>query len=83
MRFLETIINVTIFLSLLSGNLYAQRMSTFSKEVDLTDQKSLEIDLSLSGGKVWFTKSPHDKLFMKEDKYNNEELRPRYRYDED
>ncbi|MCH7886610.1 MAG: hypothetical protein IIA58_01435 [Candidatus Marinimicrobia bacterium] len=83
MRVLKTIINATIFLSLLSGNLYAQRMSTFSKEVDLTDQKSLEINLSLSGGKVWFTKSPYDKLFMIEVEYNSEELRPRYRYDED
>ena len=82
MRILKTILGTTIFLSLLSGNLYAQRMSTFSKEVNLTDQKSLEINLILSGGKVWLTKSPHDKLFMIEVEYNSEELRPRYRYDE-
>lgn len=83
MRILNSILKTTIFLSLLSGNLYAQRMSTFSKEVDLTDQKSLAIELNLSGGKVWLTKSPHDKLFMVEVEYNSEELRPRYRYDED
>ena len=83
MRILNSILNTTIFLSLLFGNLYAQRMTTFSKEVDLTDQKSLEIKLNLSGGKVWFTKSPHDKLFMIEVEYNSEELRPRYQYDED
>lgn len=83
MRILKSILNTTIFLSLLFGNLYAQRMSTFSREVDLTDQESLEIKLNLSGGKVWFTKSPHDKLFMIEVEYNSEELRPRYRYDED
>jgi len=83
MRILNSILNTAIFISLLFGNLYAQRMSTFSKEVELTDQKSLEIKLNLSGGKVWFTKSPHDKLFMIEVEYNSEELRPRYRYDED
>ena len=82
MRILKTILSTTIFLSLLSGNLYAQRMSTFSKEVALTNQKSLEINLSLSGGKVWLTKSPHDKLFMIEVEYNSEESRPKYRYDE-
>jgi len=83
MRILNSILKTTIFLSLLFGNLYAQRLTTFSKEVDLTDQKSLEIKLNLSGGKVWFTKSPHDKLFMIEVEYNSEEVRPRYRYDED
>ena len=82
MRILKTILNTSIFLSLLSGNLYAQRMSTFSKEIDLTGQKSLEINLSVNGGKVWLTKSPHDKLFMIEVEYNSEESRPRYRYDE-
>jgi len=83
MKTLKTLINVALFLSLLSGNLYSQRMSTFSKEVDLTDQESLEIKLNLSGGKVWFTKSPHDKLFMVEVEYNSEEVRPRYQYDDD
>lgn len=68
---------------MLSGNLYAQRMSTFSEEVELIDQKNLEITLSLNGGKVWFSKSPYDKLFMIEVDYNSEKMRPRYRYDED
>ena len=78
-----TIINAVIFLLLITGNSFAQRMSVFSKEEDLTDQESLEINLRLSGGKVWFTKSPHNKLFMIEVEYNSEELRPRYRYEDD
>lgn len=77
------ILSVAVFLSLSAGNPYAQRMSVFSEEVDLTDQESLEINLKLNGGKVWFTKSPYDKLFMIEVEYNSEEMRPRYRYDED
>lgn len=77
------ILSIAIFLSLSAGNPYAQRMSVFSEEVDLTDQESLEINLKLNGGKVWFTKSPYDKLFMIEVEYNSEEMRPRFRYDED
>ena len=77
------ILSIAVFLSLSAGNPYAQRMSVFSEEVDLTDQDSLEINMKLNGGKVWFTKSPYDKLFMIEVEYNSEEMRPRYRYDED
>ena len=77
------ILSIAVFLSLSAGNPYAQRMSVFSEEVDLTDQESLEINMKLNGGKVWFTKSPYDKLFMIEVEYNSEEMRPRYRYDED
>ena len=77
------ILSAAIFLSLSAGNPYAQRMSVFSKEVELTGQESLEIYLKLNGGKVWFTKSPYDKLFMIEVEYNSEEMRPRYRYDEE
>lgn len=83
MRVLNSIISAALFLSLLSGTLYAQRMSTFSEEEELTDQKSLEIKLSLNGGKVWFTKSPYDKLFTIEVEYNSEEMWPKYKYDED
>ena len=77
------ILSIAVFLSLSAGNPYAQRMSVFSEEVDLTDQESLEINMKLNGGKVWFTKSPYDKLFMIEVEYNSEEMRPRYRYDKD
>ena len=77
------ILSIAIFLSLSTGNLYAQRMSVFSEEVDLADQESLEVNLQLNGGKVWFTKSPYDKLFMIEVEYNSEEMRPRFRYDSD
>ena len=60
------IINAVIFLLLITGNSFAQRMLVFSKEEDLTEKESIEINLRLSGGKGWFTKSRQNKLFMKE-----------------
>ena len=83
MKIYLTILSIAIFLSLITGNTYAQRMSVFSEEVDLTDQESLEINLKLNGGKVWFTRSPYDKLFMIEVEYNSAEMKAKYRYNED
>ena len=67
----------------ISNAMYLQRIGSFSREVKLTDQKSLEVKLVLEGGKVWLTKAAFEVFFSVEVQYNLEEMRPVYEYNED
>ena len=66
----------------ISNAMYLQRIGSFSREVKLSDQKSLDVKLVLEGGKVWLTKAAFEVLFSVEVNYNLEEMRPVYEYHE-
>ena len=83
LTFAIAVMTAVVLLSYVSNAMYMQRIGSFSREVKLGDQKSLKVKLVLEGGKVWLTKAAFEVFFSVGVRYNLEEMRPVYEYNED
>ena len=83
LTFAVAVMTAVVSLPYVSNAMYLQSMGSFSREVKLGDQKSLKVKLVLEGGKVWLTKAAFEVFFSVGVKYNREEMRPVYEYNED